>query len=187
MARWWSLGEGENGQGSSGMAERIIAGSDHAALALRAEAVRVARELGYEVEDAGPFSGESVDYPDYARQVAEAVAAGRARFGLLACGTGIGMSIAANKVRGVRAAVCTTELEARMARAHNDANVLCVGERIVGLGLGGAIVRAFLEGAFEGGRHERRVKKITDLERAELPGAPAAPAPPAEPSGPHPS
>jgi ribose 5-phosphate isomerase B len=147
------------------MADRIIAGSDHAGLRLRAEAVEVAKGLGFDVEDAGPFSSESVDYPDYARQVAEAVAAGRARFGLLVCGTGIGMSIAANKVKGVRAALCTTELEARMARAHNDANVLCVGERIVGLGLGAAIVRAFLESAFEGGRHERRVRKIADLER----------------------
>ncbi len=147
------------------MADRIIAGSDHAGLALRAEAVRVAKELGYDVVDVGPFSAESVDYPDYARRVADAVAAGEARFGLLVCGTGIGMSIAANKVKGVRAALCTTELEARMARAHNDANVLCVGERIVGLGLGGAIVRAFLQGAFEGGRHERRVGKIRDLER----------------------
>jgi len=147
------------------MADRIIAASDHAGLALRAEAVKVARGLGFEVEDLGPATGESVDYPDYARQVAEAVAAGRGRLGILVCGTGIGMSIAANKVRGVRAALCTTELEARMARAHNDANVLCLGERVVGLGLGAAIVKAFLEASFEGGRHERRVRKIADLER----------------------
>ena len=90
----------------------------------------------------------------------EAVAAGRARLGVLVCGTGIGMSIAANKVKGVRAAHCTTEYEARMARAHNDANVLCIGERVVGLGLGGAIVKAFLETPFEGGRHARRVEKM---------------------------
>ncbi len=147
------------------MPERIIAGSDHAGLSLRAEAVRVAKGLAYEVEDVGPFSSESVDYPDVARQVSEVVASGRARFGLLVCGTGIGMSIAANKVRGVRAAVCTSELEARMARAHNDANVLCIGERIVGLGLGAAIVTAFLDTAFEGGRHERRVRKIAEMER----------------------
>jgi ribose 5-phosphate isomerase B len=117
------------------------------------------------VEDLGPTSGDSVDYPDYARQVAGAVAGGRARFGLLVCGTGIGMSIAANKVDGVRAAHCTSELEARMARAHNDANVLCIGERIVGLGLGAAIVAAFLEQPFEGGRHQRRVEKIAAMER----------------------
>jgi ribose 5-phosphate isomerase B len=147
------------------MADKLIAGSDHAGLALRAEAVKVAKAAGFEVQDLGPFSGDSVDYPDYAKQVADAVVAGRARLGILVCGTGIGMSIAANKVRGVRAAHCTSEFEARMARAHNDANVLCIGERVVGLGLGGAIVKAFLEASFEGGRHERRVQKMKDLER----------------------
>jgi len=147
------------------MAERVIAGSDHAGLALRAEAVKVAGAAGFEVEDLGPFSGESVDYPDYARRVAEAVADGRARLGLLVCGTGIGMSIAANKVKGARAAHCASEYEARMARLHNDANVLCIGERVVGLGLGAAIVKAFLETRFEGGRHERRVQKLKDMEK----------------------
>ncbi len=146
------------------MAERIVAGSDHAGLRLRAEAVRVAREKGFEVEDLGPFSGDSVDYPDYARQVAEALAAGRARLGILVCGTGIGMSISANKVNGIRAAHCTSEFEARMARAHHDANVLCLGERTLGLGLGAAIVAAFLEQPFEGGRHQRRIDKITEME-----------------------
>jgi ribose 5-phosphate isomerase B len=116
------------------------------------------------VEDLGPFSADSVDYPDYARAVAEAVAQGRARLGVLVCGTGIGMSIAANKVKGVRAAHCGTEFEARMARAHNDANVLCMGERVLGLGVAAAIVKAFLETPFEGGRHERRVQKMKDLE-----------------------
>ena len=147
------------------MAERIIFGSDHAGLSLRAEAVRVAREAGFEVEDLGPFSTDSVDYPDFAARVGEAVAAGKARLGVLVCGTGIGVSIAANKVKGIRAAHCTTEYEARMARAHNDANVLCVGERVVGLGLGGAIVKAFLAEPFEGGRHQRRVDKISALDR----------------------
>ncbi len=146
------------------MADRLVAGSDHAGRALRAEAVKVGKDLGFEVEDVGPFSGDSVDYPDYARQVGEAVASGRARLGVLVCGTGIGMSIAANKVKGVRAAHCTTEYEARMARAHNDANVLCVGERVIGLGLGAAVVRAFLETSFEGGRHARRIEKMTRME-----------------------
>ncbi|HTP52856.1 MAG TPA: ribose 5-phosphate isomerase B [Anaeromyxobacteraceae bacterium] len=146
------------------MSDRVIAGSDHAGLALRAEALKVARELGFEVEDLGPFSGESVDYPDYARRVAEGVASGRARLGLLVCGTGIGMSIAANKVRGIRAALCRTEYEARMARAHNDANVLCLGERVLGAGQAGAVVKAFLEQPFEGGRHQKRVDKIAALE-----------------------
>ncbi|HQR30181.1 MAG TPA: ribose 5-phosphate isomerase B [Anaeromyxobacteraceae bacterium] len=147
------------------MADRIVFGSDHAGLALRAEAVRVAREAGFEVEDLGPFTSESVDYPDFAARVGEAVAQGRARLGVLVCGTGIGVSIAANKVKGVRAAHCTTEYEARMARAHNDANVLCVGERVIGLGLGGAVVKAFLAEPFEGGRHQRRVDKISALDR----------------------
>ncbi len=146
------------------MADKVIAGSDHAGLALRAAALAAAKGAGFEVEDVGPFSAESVDYPDYARRVAEAVARGQARFGILVCGTGIGMSISANKVNGVRAALCTSEYEARMARAHNDANVLCVGERVVGPGLGEAIVRAFLETPFEGGRHARRVQKMKDLE-----------------------
>jgi len=145
--------------------EKVIAGSDHAGLALRAEALRVARELGFEVEDIGPFSAERVDYPDYARKVGEAVASGRARLGILVCGTGIGMSIAANKVKGVRAAVCTSEYEARMSRAHNDANVLCIGERVLGAGQAGAVVKAFLEEPFEGGRHQQRVDKIAALER----------------------
>lgn len=147
------------------MTEKLIAGSDHAGLALRAEAVKAARAAGLEVEDLGPFSGESVDYPDYAKAVAEGVASGRAKLGLLVCGTGIGMSIAANKVKGVRAAHCTTEFEARMARAHNDANVLCLGERVIGLGLGAAVVKAFLETPFEGGRHARRVEKVKEMER----------------------
>jgi ribose 5-phosphate isomerase B len=147
------------------MADKLVAGSDHAGLALRGEAVKAARAAGLEVEDLGPFSGESVDYPDYANAVADAVAAGRAKLGILVCGTGIGMSIAANKVKGIRAAHCSTEFEARMARAHNDANVLCIGERVVGLGLGAAIVKAFLETPFEGGRHARRVEKMSALER----------------------
>lgn len=147
------------------MADKVIVGSDHAGLALRAEAVKVAKEAGFEVEDLGPFSAESVDYPDFARKVAEAVAAGRAKLGILVCGTGIGMSIAANKVKGIRAALCSTEFEARMARSHNDANVLCLGERVIGIGVGGAVVEAFLAASFEGGRHERRVRKMNDLER----------------------
>ena len=147
------------------MAEKVIVASDHVGLLLRPEAVKVARAAGFEVEDLGPFTADSVDYPDFARAVAEAVAAGRAQLGILVCGTGIGMSIAANKVAGVRAALCRTEYDARMARAHNDANVLCLGERVTGIGLGAAVVEAFLKGSFEGGRHARRVDKLTALDR----------------------
>jgi ribose 5-phosphate isomerase B len=105
-----------------------------------------------------------VDYPDYAAKVAVAVQAGQAERGVLVCGTGIGMSITANKFEGIRAALCTTEFEARMARAHNDANVLCLGQRVVGSGLGRAIAAAFLQTAFEGGRHQQRVDKIRRVE-----------------------
>jgi ribose 5-phosphate isomerase B len=147
------------------MPDKIIAGSDHAGIELRLEAVRVAAEAGFVVDDFGPRPGEKVDYPDQARMVAEAVAAGRARFGILVCGTGIGVSISANKIRGIRAAVCTTEFEARMARAHNDANVLCMGQRVIGPGVCDGIVGVFLSTAFEGGRHAIRVQKIADLER----------------------
>jgi ribose 5-phosphate isomerase B len=147
------------------MAERIIASSDHAGIHLRQTAVAVARELGFEVEDVGPAEGQRAEYPEQARRVAEAVAAGKARFGLLVCGTGIGVSIAANKVRGVRAALCSTEFEARMARAHNDANVLCMGERVIGPGVGDGVVRTFLSTAFEGGRHGVRVGMITELDQ----------------------
>lgn len=147
------------------MADKLIASSDHAGIALRAAAVRAAGEAGFAVEDVGPAPGQRADYPVQARRVGEAVAAGEARFGILVCGTGIGMSIAANKVRGVRAALCTTEYEARMARAHNDANVLCLGERVLGPGVCEGIVRAFLETAFEGGRHADRVRLIEDPQR----------------------
>ncbi len=147
------------------MADRVVAGSDHAGLTLRAEAVKVAKAKGFEVEDLGPHAPDSVDYPDFAVAVSRAVAEGKARFGILVCGTGIGMSMAANKVPGVRAALCHTEWEARMTRAHNDANVLCLGERVTGGGLGVAIVEAFLTTPFEGGRHQRRVEKLNALDR----------------------
>jgi len=147
------------------MADTLVAASDHAGLALRAEAVKAASARGFQVEDLGPFSADSVDYPDFAVRVGEALSAGRARVGLLVCATGIGMSIAANKLPGVRAALCRSEYEARMARAHNDANVLCLGERVTGPGLATAIVEAFLATPFEGGRHARRVEKLSALER----------------------
>jgi ribose 5-phosphate isomerase B len=146
------------------MSGKVLVASDHAGLKLRAEAAEAARKAGFEVEDLGPATSDSVDYPDYAAKVARAVAAGQARFGVLVCGTGIGMSIVANKFRGVRAALCTSEFEARMSRAHNDANILCVGSRVTGPGLARVTLEAFLNTKFEGGRHERRVQKIRDAE-----------------------
>ena len=143
---------------------RFAIGSDHAGLSLKRELVEVLRSRQIAVEDFGTHSGESVDYPDFASRVAQAVGGGAVDRGILVCGTGIGMSIVANKYRGVRAAVCTTEFEARMARAHNDANVLCLGQRVIGAGVARGVLEAFLDQPFEGGRHEARVRKIADAE-----------------------
>jgi ribose 5-phosphate isomerase B len=143
---------------------KIILASDHAGLELRQALVEGLRERGVAFEDAGPTSRDSVDYPDFASKVARAVAAGQYTHGVLVCGTGIGMSIVANKYKGVRAALCTTEFEARMARAHNDANVLCLGQRVVGAGVARGILEAFLATPFEGGRHAQRVQKIREAE-----------------------
>lgn len=143
---------------------KLAIASDHAGLTLKNEIVGLLKAKNIELDDRGAHSNDSVDYPDFATDVAGRVAEGKATLGILICGTGIGMSIVANKVRGVRAALCTSELEARMARAHNDANVLCLGQRVIGPGLAAAIVEAFLAQPFEGGRHERRVQKIRDVE-----------------------
>ena len=143
---------------------KIAIGADHAGLPLKRELVEALQSLGHEVKDFGTHSGDSVDYPDFASEVARAVGKPEVDRGVLVCGTGIGMSIVANKYPGVRAAVCTTEFEARMARAHNDANVLCLGQRVVGGGLARAILEMFLGTGFEGGRHEKRVQKIRDVE-----------------------
>lgn len=138
----------------------IAIGCDHGGFRLKATVLEVVGELGYQVEDVGTHSSESVDYPDFAHRVAELVSSGEVQCGILICGTGIGMSMAANKHHGIRAALCADTFSARMTRAHNDSNVLCLGERVIGPGLAGDIVRAFLQGSFEGGRHERRVGKI---------------------------
>ena len=141
------------------MSRVLFTGCDHAGLELKEALTSIATGLGYEVRDLGTHSNESTDYPDYAHRVALAVAEGDA-LGLLVCGTGIGMSMAANRHRGVRAAVCGDVFSASMTRRHNNANLLCLGSRVVGPGLAAEILRAFLEAGFEGGRHERRVDKI---------------------------
>lgn len=145
---------------------KLAIASDHAGLQLKQELVEALKARKDQVHDHGTFSNESVDYPDFAALVCQAVGSGQAELGVLVCGTGIGMSIAANKHAGIRAAVCTNEFEARMTRAHNDANVLCLGQRVVGGGVGRAILEVFLETKFEGGRHQRRVQKISDAEKA---------------------
>ena len=141
------------------MPKTLIVGSDHAGLELKRELSGVAAELDYEVVDIGTHTSDSTDYPDFAHQVASAVARGEG-LGLLVCGTGLGMSMAANRHAGVRAAVCGDVFSASMTRQHNDANLLCIGSRVVGAGLAAEILKAFLSASFEGGRHERRVNKI---------------------------
>lgn len=139
---------------------RVVVGADHAGLALKRDLVAALGEWGVTVEDLGTHDDKSVDYPDFAHVVATRVAKDRSELGLLVCGSGIGMSIAANRHSGARAVVCSEGYSAKMARAHNDANILCLGARVVGAGLARDILRAFLDGTFEGGRHAGRVAKI---------------------------
>lgn len=147
------------------MISTIALGADHAGFQLKEALKGWLIEHGYQVVDHGTHTAESVDYPDYAAQVAEAVADHKVERGVLVCGTGIGMTIAANKVPGVRAALCSDLYTARMSREHNDANVLCLGARVVGVGLALDIVAAWLDARFEGGRHQRRIEQIADIER----------------------
>ena len=150
---------------------RIAIAADHAGVGLKRDIVRLLGEMQYACEDFGTTGEESVDYPDYAARVARGVADGAFDRGILICGTGIGMAIAANKVAGVRAAPVTELDVARLSREHNDANVLALGARFVGRERALEIVRIFLETPFAGGRHERRLQKIADLDaaRAEAP------------------
>jgi len=138
----------------------ILIASDHAGFDLKGLLSERARDMGHEVVDLGSPSRESVDYPDYAHELARRIAAGKADFGVLVCGTGIGMCIAANRHAGVRAALCHDAFTAELARRHNDANVLCMGGRTTGPGLAIQMLDIFLATPFNGGRHERRVKKI---------------------------
>jgi RpiB/LacA/LacB family sugar-phosphate isomerase len=147
---------------------KIALASDHAGYAEKERLKPLLRELGVEFEDLGSVSEESVDYPDYARKVAERVGDGEVEQGLLVCGSGTGMAIAANKVAGVRAAVAWSEETARLAREHNDANVLAVGARTTSEEEIEKIVRAWFETKFAGGRHAERVAKISEIEHEEL-------------------
>ena len=147
---------------------RIAIGADHAGFQTKESIKKYLEQAGYAVEDVGTWSEESVDYPEFARAVAEKVAAGMAQLGVLGCGTGMGMAIAANKVPGIRAAVVHDKVTARAAREHNDANVLTLGGRLIEPGLAIEIVKEFLDSQFAGGRHQRRVDKITDLEQVRI-------------------
>jgi ribose 5-phosphate isomerase B len=149
------------------MAMKIAIGADHAGFELKEKIKQQLQRQGLVVDDQGTISNESVDYPDFARKVGEEVAGGRAELGILVCGSGIGMAIAANKVPGVRAANVSSEYEAQMSREHNDANVLAIGARILDEATALKVVDRWLHTPFAGGRHQRRVDKIAEIERQE--------------------
>ena len=144
---------------------KIGIGNDHSALELKAEIIGFLKEKGYEIVDFGTNSTESCDYPIYGEKVARAVAAGEVEKGILICGTGLGISLAANKVEGIRAVVCSEPFTAKMSRAHNNCNILALGARVVGAELEKMIVDTWLSTEFEGGRHQRRVDMIMDIEK----------------------
>ncbi|MBM4416945.1 MAG: ribose 5-phosphate isomerase B [Chloroflexi bacterium] len=146
----------------------IAIGADHAGVRLKSQIAAFLRERGEIVSDLGTHDETSTDYPDYAEKVGREVAAGRAERGILICGTGIGISIAANKIDGIRAALCGDTLSARMSREHNDANILCLGARVLGDGLAMDIVAAWMDASYAGGRHQRRIDKIAALESAPV-------------------
>jgi ribose 5-phosphate isomerase B len=143
---------------------KIAIGADHGGYRLKETIKKMLIDLGHEVDDFGCHGAESVDYPDYAGPVARKVAQGEYERGILICGTGIGMSIAANKVQGIRCALAHDPYSAKMTRLHNDSNVLALGERVIGPGVAEEIVKIWLDTPFEGGRHTRRLEKICALE-----------------------
>lgn len=144
---------------------KVALASDHGGRMIKKEIADLLQEMGIEFEDFGCNCDTSVDYPDYAQPVAEKVAAGEFDRGILICGTGIGMSIAANKVKGIRAALVHDVFSAEATRAHNNSNVLTMGERVIGPGLARMIAKVWLTTEFEGGRHENRINKIANLEQ----------------------
>ncbi len=148
-------------------APRIALGADHAGFQVKERVKEELQKEGFEVIDFGTHTTDSVDYPDYARLVARSVSQAESSRGVLVCGTGIGMAITANKFRGIRAATCNDTYTARMASEHTDANVLCVGARVVDADHAVAIVREWLKTKFGGGRHQRRIDKISDIDRCQ--------------------
>ena len=142
----------------------IAIGSDHGGFALKEHLKKKLEERGLEVRDFGTYSSDSCDYPVFAKAAALSVAGGECEKGILVCGTGLGMAITANKVKGIRAACCSDTFSARYTRLHNDANILCLGERVVGFGLAEELMDVFLSTGFEGGRHKRRIDLIADIE-----------------------
>ena len=146
---------------------KIAIGCDHSALELKKEIIKYLEELGHSVTDFGTHTTESVDYPVYGRKVAVEVANGNFDGGVLICGTGIGISLAANKVKGIRAAVCSEPYSAKLSKQHNNSNIIAFGARVVGVDLAKMIVKEWLDAEYEGGRHARRVGLITKIENGE--------------------
>ena len=144
----------------------IALGCDHGGFELMQEVIAHLEQRGIEYKNFGTYTKESCDYPKFAKKVANAVVSGECEKGILICGTGIGISIAANKFKGIRASLCGDVFSAKATREHNDSNVLCMGERVTGVGLAEMIVDAWIETEFAGGRHARRVEKISELEKA---------------------
>lgn len=147
------------------MNTKIAIGSDHAGYGLKCEVVNYLKEKGVELIEMGCMDGSSCDYPVVAKEVCGKITDGTVEKAILICGTGIGISMAANKVKGIRAALCTDAYTAKYTRLHNDANVLCMGGRVTGAGVALEMVDVFLETEFEGGRHQRRVDLITEIEK----------------------
>ncbi|MBC1318930.1 ribose 5-phosphate isomerase B [Listeria welshimeri] len=143
---------------------KIAIGNDHVGIELKPIIIQFLKELGHEVEDFGAFTNERTDYPKYGKKVAENVAAGKADLGILICGTGVGISIAANKVKGIRAVVCSEPYSAKLSREHNNTNILAFGSRVIGSEMAKMIVQNWLEAEFEGGRHQNRVTMIAGIE-----------------------
>ena len=147
--------------------KKITVGCDHAAYDMKLEVIRHLEERGYEVLDVGTKSSQSCDFPVFAHAVCKNVQDGVTELGILICGTGIGMSMAANKHHGIRAAVCSDTFSARLTRMHNNANVLCFGARVVGIGLALDLVDNFLDAEFEGGKHQRRIDMVNAIDAQE--------------------
>ncbi|MBQ6819387.1 MAG: ribose 5-phosphate isomerase B [Clostridia bacterium] len=147
---------------------KLAIGCDHGGIELKLEIVKHLEERGIEVVDFGIKEYKSVNYPEIALPLAKAVAAGECDRGILVCGTGIGMSIAANKVKGIRAAVCSDHFSAKFTRLHNDANILCLGGRVIGPGVANEMVDLFIDTEYEGGRHATRVQMIADIENGTM-------------------
>ncbi len=144
---------------------KIAIGNDHAAVAMKNHIVKYLEDKGYEMVNFGTDTNDSCDYPVYGEKVARAVASGECELGILICGTGIGISLAANKVKGIRAAVCSESYSARLTRQHNNANIIAFGARVVGEAVAEEIVDEFLNAKYEGGRHQRRVDMISEIEK----------------------